>query len=61
LKVDWRKEDSVVRWVNWRGVGKDTVLGCRKVGEGAACRDPEYDHVWGERLFNKEVRKDTIY
>ena len=30
------------------GVGQDTVLGCRKVGEGMACRDPEYDHVWRE-------------
>jgi hypothetical protein len=43
------------------GVGQNTVLGCRKVCEGAASRNPEYDHVWGERLLNKEVRKDTIY
>jgi hypothetical protein len=39
------------------GVGQDTVLRCRKVSEGAACRDPEYDHVWRERLLNKEIRR----
>ena len=32
------------------GVGQDTVLGCGKVGEGPASRDPEYDHLWGEPL-----------
>ena len=42
------------------GVGQNTILGCRKVSEGPACRDPEYDHVWGERLLNKEVRKDGV-
>jgi hypothetical protein len=40
------------------GVGQDTVLG--KVGEGPASRDAEYDHVWGERLLNKEVRNVGI-
>jgi hypothetical protein len=43
------------------GVGEDTVLGCGESGKGAACRDPEYDHLWGERLLNKEVRKDAVY
>jgi hypothetical protein len=28
------------------GVGQDTVLGCRKAGERATGRDPEYNHVW---------------
>jgi hypothetical protein len=42
------------------GVGQDTVLGCRKAGEGPAGCDPEYDHLWGERLLKKEVRKDGV-
>ena len=42
------------------GVGEDTILGCGESGEGAASRDPEYDHVWGERLLKKEVRNNGI-
>ena len=42
------------------GVGQDTILGCRKVGKGPASGDPEYNHLRGEHLFNKEVRKDGV-
>ena len=43
------------------GVGEDTILGCGESGEGAACRDPEYDHLWRECLFNEEVRTQHIW
>jgi hypothetical protein len=41
-------------------VGEDADLGGGESGEGAASRDPEYDHLWGERLLKKEVRKNGV-
>ena len=35
-------------------VGQNTILGCGKSGEGAASCNPEYNHVWGERLSIKK-------
>jgi hypothetical protein len=57
-RLEERRFGGLVGKLN--GVGEDTILGCGESGEGAASRDPEYDHLWGERLLNKEVRKDGV-
>jgi hypothetical protein len=57
-RLEERGFGSLVSKLDW--VGQDTVLGVGESGEGAASRDPEYDHLWGERLLKKEVRKNGI-
>jgi hypothetical protein len=57
-QLEERGFGSSVSKLDW--VGQDTVPGVGESGEGAASRDPEYDHLWGERLSMKEVRKNGI-
>jgi hypothetical protein len=57
-RLEERGFGSSVSKLDW--VGQDTVLWVGESGEGAASRDLEYDHLWGERLLKKEVRKNGI-
>jgi hypothetical protein len=43
-----------------RGELNGILCGCRESGEGAPSCDPEYIHVWRERLFAKDVNKMAL-